>query len=801
MAIDPIEPNAALLVLCGPHLNTNTSPMRSTTIALSTLLIGPAMGQELPAEMYLEPATHRLLTGGLPSTGLYAKPTIRTLDLQFAQPNYWTLMQQNYDSQTDLPATLTVDGVVYDSVGVRFKGQTSYNMLPPGSQKRSFNLTLDHAIEGQELLGYETLNLNNAFQDPSFLREVVYLDLIRDHVPAAKANFVHLNINGASWGLYPSVQQLNSDFLREWYFSNDGSLWRADRPPGSGGGWPGPGGQWGDGTAALNDLGTDTASYQEYYTLKRSERASPWEDLVRVCQVLGQVPLNALEDSLRRHLDVDRTLWFLATEIAFADDDGYVHKGKMDYYLYFDTETERMTPLEYDGNSVMKTSAANWSAFYHANDANYPLLNRLLAVPSMRQRYLAHLRTLIQEKMQSTSFNALLSSYSTLIDAEVQADPKKLYTYTAFTNELIILQNFITTRRNNLMANTEVAQVAPVISGVSHRVNEVEWADPLPSESTTVTASITGAASRVDLFHCPGAYGTFARTEMYDDGTHGDGAAGDGVFGAQIPPAPGQTRVRYYVMATGTNAAQSVSFDPPGAEHDVYTYLVQVEFAVDPAVRINEVMAQNTTGAQDEAGQYEDWIELYNNGSEPFDLGGGWLSDDGNQVYKWRIPDGTVIGPNGYLIIWADEDHAEGLLHANFKLAASGEEVWLAASSGVVLDHLSYGEQTANTALARIPNGTGPFVQQGPTFAANNELTTGIDRASDTAFLVFPNPANERITITVDQRTDVVIRDALQREVWRGTINGTTTLATGSWSAGSYSLHTMGGTAKLVVLH
>ncbi|MCC6541887.1 MAG: CotH kinase family protein, partial [Flavobacteriales bacterium] len=366
-----------------------------TTLFL--LIGGGTQAQSLPAEMYLDPANHMLHTGGLPSTGLYAKQTIRTLDLQFAQSSYWNVLTQNYNSQTDIPATLTVDGVVYDSVGVRFKGQTSYSMLPSGSQKRSFNITMDHAIADQDLMGYETLNLNNAFQDASFLREVVYLDLIRDHIPAAKANFVHLNINGASWGLYPNVQQLNSDFLREWYFSNDGSLWRADRPttvPG------GPGG-WGDGTAALNDLGADTTAYQPYYTLKRSERTDPWEDLVRVCQKLNQTPLAALEDSLERYLDVDRTLWFLASEIAFGDDDGYVYKGKMDYYLYFDAETERMTPLEYDGNSVMKNSAANWGPFYHADNANYPLLNRMLAVPTMRQRYLAHLRTIIQEKMQS----------------------------------------------------------------------------------------------------------------------------------------------------------------------------------------------------------------------------------------------------------------------------------------------------------------------------------------------------------------------------------------------------------------
>lgn len=776
--------------------------MRFTIIvsALSVFMGLQGFAQSLPAEMHLDQANHLLLTGGQPSTGLYTKQTIRTLDLQFAQANYWALMTQNYSSQTDLPATLTVDGLVYDSVGVRFKGQTSYSMVPANSQKRSFNITMDHAIEDQDLLGYETLNLNNAFQDASFLREVVYLDLIRDHVPAAKANFVHLNINGASWGLYPNIQQLNSDFLREWYFSNNGSLWRADRPTGSGG--PGgPGGGWGDGTAALNDLGTDSATYKQYYTLKRSERVNPWEDLVRVCQKLEQTPLAALEDTLKRHLDIDRTLWFLASEIAFGDDDGYVYKGKMDYYLYFDAESERMTPLEYDGNSAMKSNAATWSPFYHANDVNYPLLNRLLAVPSLRQRYLAHLRTIIQEKMQSSTFNALLASYSALIDAEVQADPKKLYTYAAFNSELTVLQNFISNRRNSLTANAEVAQVAPVITAVQHSVNGTVWADPFPTQDVAVTATIGSGAARADLFYSHGVYGNFSSVQLFDDGAHGDGASGDGVFGGSIPAAPAMTRVRYYVMATANNAAQSVSFFPPGAEHDVYTYLVQVEFAIDPPVRINEIMVQNTSGAQDENGQYEDWIELYNTGSEAFDLSNGWLSDASSNVFKWRIPEGTIIAPHAYMIIWADEDSEDGPLHANFKLSASGEEVWLAASSGVVLDHVAFTAQTSNVALARIPNGTGPFVQQAPTFAANNELSTGVEERPLSAFGLFPNPAVENVRFVTDQQALITVRDALQRVVWTGIISNGSDVDVSTWAAGTYFVQGPTSTLKLAIVH
>jgi hypothetical protein len=110
-----------------------------------------------------------------------------------------------------------------------------------------------------------------------------------------------------------------------------GIWWRADRPTTGGG--PGGGGGWGDGTAALNFLTSDTADYQQYYTLKESTRTQPWDYLVTVCDKLENTPLAALEDTLLNYMDLDRTLWYLASEIAWTDDDSYVYKGKMDYYV------------------------------------------------------------------------------------------------------------------------------------------------------------------------------------------------------------------------------------------------------------------------------------------------------------------------------------------------------------------------------------------------------------------------------------------------------------------------------------
>ncbi len=727
--------------------------MKNSFLYLSALTaflyIHPVQAQKVPESMFFSDTDHILYTNGRESSGLYDESKIRTFELWFSQADYWQQLKNNYQNKIDLPATLVVDGDTFPNVGVRFKGQTSYSMAQ-NSDKKSFNITLNYSDPDQDLKGYETINLNNAFEDASFMREVSYLHQIRRHVPAAKASYARLYINGQSWGIYPNVQQLNGEYLEEWFFSNDGTRWRADRPDGTVGGGPGgPGGGWGDGTAALNYLGSDTTEYQDYYTLKSAHKANPWDDLVHVCDVLNNTPLDQLETAVKPVLDLDRTLWFLASEIAFSDDDSYVYKGKMDYYLYWDPETNRMTPLEFDGNSVMKTNAVNWGAFYNANKVNYPLLNRLLAVPSIRQRYLAHLRTLIGDEMNTAAFNALIDQYDALIGAEVQADPKKLYTYTQYTSEKQTLKNFVQNHRNTLANNTEVNVTGPAISEVVMRSSAGAWVRPVAGESTavTVTAAAPANLAAVYLYYSDALYGNFAKIEMFDDGQHSDGASGDGVYGAAIPGYNTGTYVRFYVEARANNTAGTVSYLPVGAEHDVFLYQVGAAWALNVPVVINEVLASNQDAETDENDENEDWIELYNNSNLAVDLSGFFLTDNESNLTKWDFPAGTVIPPYGYLIVWADEDSSQGPLHANFKLSASGEYLALLDAAGYFVDTMSFGQQVTDMGYARVPNGTGPFVIQNRTFAASNSVTPTSEPSAALQVKLYPTLTRELLNV------------------------------------------------------
>ncbi len=747
-----------------------------------------------------------LYTNGQNTGGLYDESQIRTYELWFTQTDYWQQLTANYATHTDIPATLIVEGDTFPDVGVRFKGQTSFSQSGT-SQKKSFNITLDYIHPEQQLMGYKTMNLNNCFQDPSFMREMVYLHQIRRHIPAAKAVYVRLFINGESWGLYPQVQQMNGDYIEEWFFGNDGTRWRADRPEGVviGPGGPGPGGMWGDGTAALNDLGSDTTEYQQYYTLKSASKENPWDELVHVCDVLNNAPLDSLEERIKPVLDLDRTLWYLASEIAFSDDDSYVFKGKMDYYLYWDPETGRITPLEYDGNSVMLNNAVNWGPFYNANKINYPLLNRLLAVPSIRQRYLAHFRTLLAEALNPALTNPLIDQYDAKISAGVQADSKKLYSFTQYNNEKTNLRNFILNHRNNLLNNTEMNATGPAISNCIMQSAAGAWANPVAGETVVVTAAVTGTNNiqAVFLYYVPQAYGNFSKTQMFDDGQHNDGAANDGVFGAQLPGFGTGSLVRFYVEAIAANTARTRTYLPAGAEHDVFYFSVDAASSDSPVV-INEIMASNSSTASDENGEFDDWIELYNPGSVAIDMSGYFLTDNPANLSKWAFPAGTSIAANGYLIVWADEDQDQGPLHANFKLSGAGEILYLLDSMQQFVDTMSFTEQTTDMGYARVPNGSGPFVIQMPTFNATNAVSaTSSPDALAQGISVAPNPANRFIAISTRSMTDgtpLIVRDATGRAVIETTAMPYQQIDVTSWPAGMYLVQAGRFSKKVIVV-
>lgn len=129
-----------------------------------------------------------------------------------------------------------------------------------------------------------------------------------------------------------------------------------------------------------------------------------------------------------------------------------------------------------------------------------------------------------------------------------------------------------------------------------------------------------------------------------------------------------------------------------------------------PTVFINEFLASNQTGLQDESGAYPDWIELYNPGNRDADIGGWWMTDNLDNALKWQIPSGVTVPAGGYLIIFADGDTDEGPHHASFALDRLGEDIGLFGPNSLdnpLVDSVeAYGPQAVDQSMGRIPDGS-----------------------------------------------------------------------------------------------
>jgi len=253
-----------------------------------------------------------------PDAALYDPKVVRTIFLQFEDADWEKELEEFKNTDVEVPATLTVDGKVYKDIGVHFRGMSSFMMVGEG-RKRSLNLSLDFVHKNQQVGGYRTLNLLNSHEDPTFLRTVLYSQIAREYLPAPKANFVRVVINGESWGIYVNTEQFNKDFVKEWFGTTKGRRWKV---PGS------PNGQ-----GSLAYLGDDAEAYRSIYTIKTKDQPKAWADLIKLCKVLNETPSEKLEAALTPLLDIEGALKFLALENVFINNDGYWIRTS-DYDIY-----------------------------------------------------------------------------------------------------------------------------------------------------------------------------------------------------------------------------------------------------------------------------------------------------------------------------------------------------------------------------------------------------------------------------------------------------------------------------------
>jgi spore coat protein CotH len=427
------------------------------------------------------------------TTPFYDEATLRTIFFDFADADWEDQLMAFKNTDVEVPATLTVDGRTYPDADVQFRGMSSFMMVPEG-RKHSINVTLDNVRKSQDLGGYTSLNLLNAHEDATLLRSVLFLDIAREYLPAPKANFVRVVINGESWGIYSNVQQVDKTFLDEWFRTKDGTRWKVPGSP--------------NGRGGLEYWGGDLAQYKRTFEIKGKDTPEAWAALVELTRVLNETPVDRLEAALEPILDVDGTLRFLALDNTLVNNDGYWVRAS-DYNLYRDPNG-RFHVLPHDTNETFGTQPAGRGGaggrrgaagpmsgadpggmargrgpdrpagedvgpgraggrgpgrggrgmmggdatldpLVGLDDASKPLRSKLLAVPALRAKYLAYTRDIATKWLDWATLGPRVARDHDLIAADVHADTRKLDTNDAFDAGVDVLRTFAAARRTAVL--------------------------------------------------------------------------------------------------------------------------------------------------------------------------------------------------------------------------------------------------------------------------------------------------------------------------------------------------------------
>jgi len=664
---------------------------------------------------------------------VYRDDVVPRVDI-FVNPDTLIWLYENPDSDLEFHAVFMFEnGTIKDTVeniGFRLRGNTSRY-----SAKKSFKVSFNTFESGRKYNGLEKMNLNGEHNDPTISRSKVCWDLLREFdVPAPRSNHVQLYINNNYHGLYISVEHVDEEFAESRFGNKDGNLYKCLYP------------------ADLKYLGTnpDLYKYQSgdrrAYDLMTNKEEDDYSDLANLIGIINNTPINDLPCKLEAVFDVQDYLKIMAFDVFTANWDGYIF-NKNNFYLYHNTKTDMFEYVPYDPDNTFGIDwfGVEWSQrdVYNWSSGDRPLYDRIMQVQKYRDQYSKYLKQ-IADYAGTASYFPYIYALRDKIYPFVANDPfypmDYGYDITDFTNSFdfgtgdhvpVGLTQYITARRSSLQNQLILNNTYPVLKYLNAHHSGVN--QPV---SFNVFAADDGTNLVVKLAYTINSVLPVNFQQMYDDGNHGDGLAGDNIYGVFLEGFATSTEINFTIQATD-NVGKMTEF--PCEE---VTLLIPPPY--QSGLYINEFMASNESTISDEDGDFDDWVEIYNGGTNAVWMGDKYLTDNLDNHDKWQFPDVTIPS-GGFLLVWTDDDEGEGPLHASFKLSADGEEIGIfdnAASGFASIDTYIFQAQTTDISEGRNPDGGSEWkFYQFPTPGVSNLLSDiNENPEGKNSLKAFPNP-------------------------------------------------------------
>ncbi len=660
----------------------------------------------------------------------------------------WMYRDDNVESDSMHAATVRfqnnqIDETV-DSVGFRLRGNTSRS-----AQKKSFKLSFNTYVKGRRFHGVEKLNLNGEHNDPSIIRSKLCWDFFRRiGMPASRAAHAAVYINDAFYGLYVMVEHVDEEFVKEHFREAGGNLWKCL--------WP----------ADLTYRGDNPQDYYPYYDetrpyeLKTNKDAYDYAPLARLIKVVNNTPDDEFADSLQAVMDVAGVLKYFAMNILTGSWDDYWSLMN-NFYLYYRPGRDQfnLIPYDYDNTFGVDWFDIDWTqanpyAFPKVGDAPRPLAERIMQNGRLRNLYTHMLHYYRQHVFDLSCWEERLDSLQNLIAPWAVADTfrTKDYGFTAadfynsysaysYANQHVKtgLKEFVIKRSQSLNSQLQWVRGQPV-------VYELNWQPRYPraGDSVFVQAAVFShegldSVALETLYGDPPLWHVYTMSRQPSESSPRVEDA-DRWTGKILPlKTPGEIRFRVRVR---DQEDQELNYPTDGAVRLIFSG------QNDSGLLINEFLAKNDHANTDAAGEYDDWLELYNASDQPVSLAGKYLTDDNGNRTKWPFPaDTPPLESHDFILIWCDDDLTQSGLHTSFKLAAGGEFIGLVAEDGVTyIDSLSFGPQQADVTRGRFPDGAADWRSLQPTPGTTND-PTAVKQAAPPALKfdlkIFPNPFNQ----------------------------------------------------------
>ena len=538
--------------------------MRYLVAALACLLSVSFSAQELtlfdPQTLYDEDG------------GLFDPTVVRELHVNFENDDYHNILTEGFFNTPSMriPASVTFNGATLDSVGVRYKGNSTF-CLPTqqNNVKVPYNLDFNYWISGQNLMDYNKVKLANAWLDPTYCKEYIASRIYRNYLPTPEINLVALHSQGNYTGLYVNTESINKQFLEKHYGEDEGVLFKCD---GAGVFCDENGNGTEGGTPSLAYLGTDSTSYYDSYTIKSDHG---WGELMNLISTLEYTP-----DNIEDVINMDRVMWAMAVNTVTNNLDTYNGYYVHNYYLYQDVEGRfQMIPWDLDntfGGAILGFSFFTPNDLYHFDpffggwdSSDYrPLIDLIYNTPMYRKQFIAHIKTVMEESMNQDEIAQEISSFQNLASSYASNDSNGLFSmenYTSNVQEAFWSTGFnwgfagilstIEERMAFLSSHTEINVPAPILGNLSI-VNGVAQIAAYDADEIQLRWTTNSIASN------------FQSTVMVDDGTQGDEFASDGIFSIPMPNNDAAD-IKFYIRATNSEA---MSLSPARAEYEYYIY-------------------------------------------------------------------------------------------------------------------------------------------------------------------------------------------------------------------------------------